>query len=768
MNPEQRASELRELLREHDRRYYLEAAPTISDREYDLLFRELRELEAAHPELLTPDSPTQRVGGRPLDSFAQVTHRVPMLSLDNLFADKDGLEGVRKWIQSVERLLPGEALEWLVEPKIDGLAVTLRYEEGVLAVGATRGDGERGDDITQNLRTIRSLPLRLPKAPPTLEVRGEVYLPSAGFERMCEEMLAAGQEPFANPRNAAAGSLKLLDPRTVAARPLEISLYGLGEVAEEAPPTQDKLLQWLADLGFRTPPFQRLCPSAEAVAAAIEELDGIRDTFGFETDGAVIKLNSLALRERAGATSRAPRWARAYKFAPEQAETLLRAIVIQVGRTGVLTPVAELEPVHLRGSTISRATLHNEDEIRRKDIRVGDTVVIEKAGEVIPAVVRIVAEKRKPEAVPFDFESQIGGVCPACGGRVHRKPDFAVWLCPNLHCPAQRTRRLEYLAKRNALDLEGLGGIVAEKLVERGIVQDPLDLFALEKSGQLPLLLAALNLGTDNEPRVFGQKNATKLTEAVRRARNLSLARWLHALAIPEVGETTAYDLAAAHRTLEEVADSPLLRDVLERERLREVLLTANPRARSNRSKSPEAALQLQAIHSESEKALQALESRLLEAGFAKPSKRQQGAPGAIPVVGPVVAKAVLEYFASEAGRHVLARLAELEITPGGTAPEVSPALSHPLAGKTLVLTGTMPGLSRGDATALIRAVGGNVTGSVSRKTDFVVAGDSPGSKREEALRLGVTILDEAGLRNLLGPVAPSASPPPPDQGELF
>ncbi|MEI6714747.1 MAG: NAD-dependent DNA ligase LigA [Verrucomicrobiota bacterium] len=760
MTPAQRISQLRTEIRQHDRRYYQDAAPVISDREYDLLFRELRDLESAHPELLTPDSPTQRVGERPLTVFSQVWHTVPMLSLDNLFADKDGFDGVTKWITSFERLFPGEQLSWLVEPKVDGVAVTLRYENGRLVLAATRGDGEQGDDITQNIRTIRSLPLSIPDAPPTLEIRGEVYLPLSGFQRMCDDMLASGQEPFANPRNAAAGSLKLLDSRSVAARPLEICLYGLGEISATSPKTQEHVLQFLSGLGFRTPPFYRLCHSAQQVTDAIQELDSIRDSFGYETDGAVIKLNPIHLRERAGSTARAPRWARAYKFLPEQAETLLRGILVQVGRTGALTPVADLEPVHLRGSTISRATLHNEDEIRRKDIRIGDTVVIEKAGEVIPAVVRVVLEKRPPTAQPFNFLEQIHGRCPACSGPVQRDPAFAVWLCPNLHCPAQRTRRLEYLAKRSALDIESLGGIVAEKVIERGLLQDPLDLFALEQTGSLTPLLAALNLGSDTEPRVFGLKNATKLTEAVTRARTLPLARWITALAIPEVGETIAFELASTHSTLREIATSPLLKDVLERERLTALLKTTNPRSRENRAVaknlSPEELAQIAAIHSNAQTDLSETESRLLNARFAKSSNRKDGSTSINPVIGPVVAEAVLDYFESPAGQQVLDRLDSLHISPGNTSPaQTASSNTQPLSGKIFVLTGTLPTLSRGQATESIRAAGGSVTGSVSRKTNFVLAGESAGSKLEEATSLGIPILNEAQFLELLGNETP-------------
>ena len=742
-----RLDSLRRELEEHNRRYYDEAAPAISDQEYDALFRELQALEAAHPELITPDSPTRRVGEKATAGFKQVRHAVPMLSLDNLFA-KDGFEALRKWIVSGEKLLPGEPLEWLVEPKIDGVAINLRYENGLLKSGATRGDGETGDDITENLRTIRSVPLRLggtrgSTSLRVLEVRGEVYLPAAGFQRIREEMIAAGEEPFANARNTAAGTLKQLDPRIVAQRPLEIVLYGLGEVSTDPPPTQAELLAWLKTLGFRTPKFTRLCRTAEEVMAAIDELDSIRDDFGFETDGAVIKLNSLEQRERVGFHSRAPKWAKAWKYVAEQAETRLRDITVQVGRTGVLTPVAELEPVFLRGSTISRATLHNEDEIRRKDIRIGDTVVIEKAGEVIPAVVRVVVEKRRADAEPFDFLAHIGGKCPACGGPVKRDPNFAVWVCENVNCPAQLTRRLEYFAKRGALDIDGLGGIVADKLVERGLVDDPLDLFTLRFED-----LAKLNLGTDEEPRIFGEKNARKVIDAIERARELPLARWLHALAIPEVGETTAHDLAKFHESLDAVRDWPLLHDVLEMDRLHAEADAANPRARHNKDRSPLEKQELAARHAELLALVNAAGARLLAAGFAEPAKKRGAADAdAITVVGPVVARAVLDWIASEAGRAVLQRLAKLGIAPRGC---IERGGGQPLAGQTFVLTGTLESMSRGEAGEKIRALGGNVTGSVSRKTNYVVAGPGAGSKLEEARALGVTVLDEAQFLTLL------------------
>ena len=754
-NPQEKIEKLRLEIQEHDRRYYGEARPAISDADYDALFRELRALEEQHPELVTPDSPTQRVGGKANTGFKQVRHQVPMLSLDNLFA-KEGFEGLQKWILSVEKLLPGEALEWLVEPKIDGVAVSLRYESGVFTVGATRGDGETGDDITDNLKTLRSVPLRLKEAPDLLEVRGEVYMVASGFRRVCDAMIAAGDEPFVNPRNATAGSLKLLDPKLVAKRPLEIVLYGQG--AGETPSTQAELLQRLRVLGFPVPGFQRICHTAEEIFEAITELDRVRDTFGFETDGAVIKLNQVALRERAGYTARFPRWAKAWKYVSEQAETRVREITVQVGRTGTLTPVAELEPVFLRGSTISRATLHNEDEIRRKDIRVGDTVVIEKAGEVIPAVIRVVLEKRPEGTEPFDFFKHTGGRCPACGSPIRRDAKFAAWFCESLHCPAQKTRRLEYFAKRNALDLESLGTIVADKLIERGLVNDPLDVFDLQLTQ-----LGALNLGTDTDPRIFGEKHAAKLLESVQRARTMPLARWLVALAIPDVGEETAHDLAKFHRTIQEIADSPLLRDAIELNRLRDEIAASGPRTLLNKDKSDDEKQQLTEKRAALVAQANALGRRLVEAGFAKPAKRKGATEADILVaVGPVAAKAVVEWFASEAGRKLIARFEALGIAPtGGTAgPDTG---NSPIAGKTFVITGSLVGMSRNEAADQIRALGGNVSSSVSKKTDYLLVGENPGSKLEEALKHGVKQMTEPEFLAVL-----QAPTPSPKQAELF
>ncbi|HET9523723.1 MAG TPA: NAD-dependent DNA ligase LigA, partial [Terrimicrobiaceae bacterium] len=682
----------------------------------------------------------------PSKGFRQVRHAIPMLSLDNLFA-KEGLEGLRKFVASVARAVPGESLEWLIEPKIDGVAIGLRYEHGVLVIGATRGDGETGDDITQNLKTVRAIPLRLRGVaiPSVLEVRGEVYMTSSGFARLRDELISAGQEPFANPRNAAAGSLKMLDSRLVARRPLEFVAFGLGELGEESevPPTQKGVLDWLKSLGLRTHQWTRICHSAEEILAAINELDGIRHEFGFETDGAVIKLNNIALRERVGDNARAPKWARAWKYTAEQATTRLRDITVQVGRTGVLTPVAELEPVFLRGSTIGRATLHNEDEIRRKDIRIGDTVVIEKAGEVIPAVVSVVLDQRPAGTKPFDFGAHIGGRCPVCGGPIKRDPKFSVWVCENPQCPAQKTRRLEYFGKRGALEFDALGGIVADKLVERRLVKEPLDVFDLKLEQ-----LSSLNLGTDSEPRVFGEKNARKLLEAIERARHLPLARWLHALAIPEIGEETAYDLARFHKSLDDVAASQHLDDVVTLDRLRAEIAETNPRAAANREKNKSDRERLAARHQRDLEEADEIGRRLIAAGFAGKAKKKGARDSdAVFKVGPVAARAALNWFSSDRGRESLSKLRALGIHPRGGSPSV---VEDAFAGKTFVLTGSLEKMTRPQGQELIRSRGGNVSGSVSRKTDYVVAGPGAGSKLADARELGIKVLSEEEFLALL------------------
>jgi DNA ligase (NAD+) len=708
-----RIAQLRDEIRKHDRRYYEEAAPTISDREYDRLYKELVDLEAKFPDLVTPDSPTQRVGGKPLQAFAQIQHRVPMLSLDNTYSEDE----VANFYKRITRLLPNEKIPVVIEPKVDGVAVSVMYETGRLKYAATRGDGLVGDDITQNIKTIRSVPHQLRGAAPKLfEVRGEAYLDRDGFKKLNKEREAAGLPLFANPRNAAAGSLKHLDPKIAAQRPLGIVFYGTGATEGVDVDLHSEVFPLFKRLGLPTHENWWLADSIEKILDAIRKLDRIRHDFPYETDGAVIKVDALEQRERLGFTAKSPRWAIAYKYAAERVETKLLDIKVQVGRTGILTPVAVLEPVLVSGSTVSRATLHNEDEIKRKDIRIGDTVVIEKAGEVIPAVVEVVKSKRPRNAKPFDFLKHIHGKCPVCGGEVRRDPEFVAWRCENIRCPAQATRRLEFFAARGALDIESIGGIVADKLVERGLVREPLDLFEL-KAAQL----AKLNLGTEENPRVFGEKNATKAIQSIERARSFPLSRWLFALAIPDVGKTTATDLARFHETIEDVANSKLLRDVL-----------AYHESKGDKQAAKEIA------------------ERLIKSGFAEPSKSKINKHGGIVTeVGPVVAKSVLDFFGSAEGKKILQRMKQLRIHPKTEKVSAKKMAELPLAGKTFVLTGTLPSMTREEATEKIEALGGHVSGSVSKKTDYVLAGAEAGSKLDKAKELGVRVIDEKEFRKL-------------------
>jgi DNA ligase (NAD+) len=709
-----RIAQLRDEIKEHDRRYYEEAAPTISDREYDRLYKELADLEAKFPDLVTPDSPTQRVGGKPLQAFAQIQHRVPMLSLDNTYSEDE----IANFYKRITRLLPDEEIPVVIEPKVDGVAVSVMYENGRLKYAATRGDGLVGDDITQNIKTIRSVPQQLRgSAPKVFEVRGEAYLDKDGFKKLNKEREAAGLPLFANPRNAAAGSLKHLDPKVAARRPLGMVFYGTGATEGVDVDLHSKIFPLFKKLGLPTHDNWWLADSVEKILDAIRKLDRIRHDFPYETDGAVIKVDALGQRERLGFTAKSPRWAIAYKYAAERVETKLLDIKVQVGRTGILTPVAVLEPVLVSGSTVSRATLHNEDEIKRKDVRIGDTVVIEKAGEVIPAVVEVVKSKRPRNAKPFDFLKHIHGKCPVCGGPVKRDPQFVAWRCENLQCPAQATRRLEFFAARGALDIESVGGIVADKLVERGLVGEPLDLFELKVEQ-----LAKLNLGTEENPRIFGEKNATKAIQAIERARTFPLSRWLYALAIPDVGKTTATDLARFHPTIEDVAGSKLLRDVI-----------AYHEAKGDKEATKEIA------------------ERLIKSGFAQRSKSKVDKnAGIVTEVGPVVAQSVVDFFASAAGKKILQRMKQLGIHPKSEKVSAKKMAELPLAGRTFVLTGALPSMTREEASAKIEALGGHVSSSVSKKTNYVLAGSETGSKLDKAKELGVKIIDEAEFRKML------------------
>jgi DNA ligase (NAD+) len=558
MNPVEaaaRAAFLRDELHRHNRLYYVEARPEISDREFDALLRELQDLETAFPELLTPDSPTQRVGGAPIEGFTQITHAVPMMSLDNTYSEAELLS----FFQRLQKGLGRERIACLLEPKIDGVAITVRYENGVLKHAATRGDGRTGDDVTANLKTIQSLPLRLPAGvPQTLEVRGEVFMPKAGFTKLNEERESAGEPRFANPRNATAGTLKQLDPRIVAKRPLDIIFYAVVDAdhapsndlfaAAAGPQSQQDVQALLAKAGFRRAERVWLADNADDLLAALRELDTLRHDLPYETDGAVIKVDRFSDQQALGTTSKAPRWAIAYKFQPEQAETRLLAVDIQVGRTGVLTPVARLEPVFLSGSTVSNATLHNFEEIERKDIRVGDLVIIEKAGEIIPAVVRVLTEKRTGE------ESQIPrpAHCPVCQTPVHQDEDQVAIRCPNPHCPEVVKRRLEHFAARGAMDIRGLGESVVAQLVDAGLIRDPADLYDLDV-----FKLAQLERQ--------GAKSIDNLLKAIADSKNQPPWRLIFGLGILHVGATAARTLmehfgginALANASVEELTQCP-------------------------------------------------------------------------------------------------------------------------------------------------------------------------------------------------------------------
>jgi len=708
-------------LNRHNELYYQQAAPLISDREYDELLRELSDLEVAWPALAAADSPTKRVGGAPIDSFTQITHPVRMMSLDNTYSPEE----VGTFWQRLVKALGTESIPALIEPKVDGVAVSICYENGRLKYAATRGDGTVGDDITENVKTIRRLPLRLPAgAPELLEVRGEIFMPNRAFRRLNDEREAAGDARFANPRNATAGTLKQLDPAVAARRPLDVILHGLGQVQGVALPTVTAFHALMKSLGLRTADRVWAVDTLEGALSAIGELDAFRRGLDYETDGAVLKVDSRVWQEQLGVTSKAPRWAMAYKYAAERVETLLKSITVQVGRTGVLTPVAELEPVFVSGSTVSRATLHNDEEIARKDIREGDTVVIEKAGEIIPAVVEVVLDKRPAEARPFSLYDHVQGRCPSCGGPIIKEEGFVAWRCPSFVCPAQTATRLKHFAGRKMLDIEGLGEIVADKLVERGMVRTPLDLFELDEAA-----LAGLNLGNEEKARVFGAKNGATLRAALERAKTMPLSRWLFAIGIREVGESAARELARLHRNFGELAVSPLLTE-----------LRTVPKGKRK-------------------------EDNVILAPYQIAQE-----------VGQVAAGEVLDFFAGEGGQAFLARLAALGIDPvsDNYAPQPAPVVAGagtPLAGSTWVITGTLS-QPREACADRIRAAGGKVSGSVSAKTSWLLAGTEAGSKLDKAQSLKVPVLDEAGFEALLSGAAAvegdAATPAPAVQPDLF
>jgi DNA ligase (NAD+) len=652
-------------LNRHNRLYYLEDSPEVSDAEYDRLFRELVELEEAHPELRRPDSPTRRVGAPPAEGFAEVRHRVPMLSLDNAL----DAEEMRAFDERVRRELGEDVVSYVGEPKLDGAAVELIYQAGILAVGATRGDGRVGEDVTANLKRSASIPLVLRgEAAERVSVRGEVALPIARFERLNARRLERGLEPFANPRNAAAGSLRQLhDIDLERLQALELRAYGIGEGAPAGVATQAEVLEQLAAWGFLVSEDTGVCQGLEAVVAFHEQLLGARDRQRIEIDGTVVKVNRLDQQAELGELSRSPRWAIAFKFPPQQATTQVEEIFASVGRTGALTPVAKLRPVRVGGVTVSNASLHNQDEVERKDVRVGDTVVVQRAGDVIPQIVMVVKAKRRGRPRRW----KLPGRCPVCKAETVRLEGEAVTRCPNLDCPAQLKNNLKHLAGRGALDAEGLGEKLVEQLVERGLVKRLSDVFSLERDALLEL-------------ERMGEKSADNLLEGLERARRTTLARFLIALGIRHVGEGVAELLARSFGDLDPLAAA-------------------------------------------SQEELEAIEG-----------------------VGPTIAESVARFFADPRNATEVRRLRQLGVTWEKRAP--APRPEGALSGKTLVLTGALEQITRAEAKARIQAAGGKVTATVSKKTDYVVAGSDPGSKLEKARELGVDVIDEAGLQELLGP----------------
>ena len=656
---------LREAIRYHNYRYYVLDDPEVPDVEYDRLFRQLQALEAAHPDLVTPDSPTQRVGAEPVSAFGSVTHEIPMLSLENAFGDEELSDFDRR---VKERLGTDEDVDYQAEPKLDGVAVSLRYEGGVLVRGSTRGDGLKGEDVSHNVRTIQSIPLKLRGSPPALlEVRGEIFMTAAGFAELNRRIMEEGGKPFVNPRNAAAGSLRQLDPKLTAQRPLEFIAYGLGVVEGlDLPDRHSETLILLKQWGIRVSPFGECVRGSTGCIEYYHRMGDRRPDLPYDIDGVVFKVDRQALREELGFVARAPRWAVAAKFPAQEEITILRAVEFQVGRTGALTPVARLDPVFVGGVTVSNATLHNMDEVRRKDVRPGDTVIVRRAGDVIPEVVGVVLDRRPPGAEPVELPAH----CPVCESDVIQLDGEAVARCSGgLFCPAQRKESLRHFASRKAMDIEGLGTKLIDQMVDSGLLKTPADLYGLSVQE-----IAGLER--------MAEKSARNLVTAIEESKHTTLARFLFALGIREVGEVTAAQLAKSFPDLDDL--------------------------------------------------MHAGEEALVE----------------VRDVGPIVAKHVVSFFAQEHNRDVIEVLLKAGIE--WPAPESEGATDRPLAGKTFVLTGTLNGLTRDEAKMRIEALGGKVTGSVSGKTDFVVVGENPGSKVEKAKSLGVSTLDEKGLKEMI------------------
>ncbi len=661
---------LREQIRHHNYLYHVLDAPEIPDIEYDRLVRELQKLEDDHPELITPDSPTQRVGAKPIEAFGTVEHRLPMLSLDNAFSEEEVRDFHRRVVDRLELADGGKRLRYAAEPKLDGAAVSLLYVDGVLQQGATRGDGRRGEDITHNVRTLDAVPLRLMghDYPGVLEVRGEVFMPKAGFEAYNKRARDAGEKTFVNPRNAAAGSLRQLDPKLTAERPLDIYVYGAGFVeGRELPDSHEEVLDQLQAWGLKTCPERDVVQGVEGCLAYYRKLADRRESLRYEIDGVVYKVDSRAEQRELGFVSRAPRWAIAHKFPAQEEMTVLKGVEFQVGRTGALTPVARLEPVFVGGVTVSNATLHNMDEVNRKDVRIGDTVIVRRAGDVIPEVVSVIKSRRPRGAKKVKLPER----CPVCDSAVVREEGEAVARCTGgLYCSAQRVESLKHFVSRRAMDIDGLGSKLIEQLVNTGRIKTPADLYQLEQEE-----LAALER--------MGEKSAQNLVEAIDKSKESTLQRFLYALGIREVGEATAANVAAYFGGLDGII-------------------------------------------------------------AAKEEELEM-----VPDVGPVVASRIRAFFDEAHNREVIARLRKAGVHWQETEPRAAPG-DGPLAGKTFVLTGTLSSMTRDEAKDRIQALGGKVTGSVSKKTDFVVYGENAGSKLRKAQDLGVELLDEEQFEALL------------------
>ena len=659
---------LKEEIQKHDHLYYVLDKPSISDHEYDLLMRELVELEKENPDLITPDSPTQRVGGSPLDKFASVTHRTPLLSLDNAL----NIEELAEFDERVRKGLEVSGhIEYVCELKIDGLAVSLLYEKGVFVKGSTRGDGVHGEDITENLRTIKAIPLKIDEVS-SIEVRGEVYLPLKSFYRLNEEREKKGYPLFANPRNAAAGSLRQLDPKITAKRPLSMFCYGAvfnkSEIRNPKSETNSKsqmsVLKILKDIGLRVNPNVRVCKGLKAVIDFCEEYEEKREKLDYEIDGIVVKVNDLGAQKKLGATMKSPRWAIAYKFPPQQKETVIESIDVQVGRTGTLTPVAHLKPVRLGGVMVKNSTLHNEDEIARKDIRIGDHVIVQRAGDVIPQVVRVVTDKRDESVKIFHMPKH----CPVCGGDVYREEDEAAVRCINSSCPAKLTESVKHFASRQAMDIEGIGDALSNELVESGLIKDLSDIYYLKKEDILGLERKA-------------DKSADNILAAIEASKGRGLDRVIFALGILNVGRRAAELLA------ENFGDIDAL------------------------------------------------------------MKARDDSLTAIEGIGPKIAASVTAYFKDKHNHHLIEKLKKAGVKLQTAVGRLQSA--GKLAGKTFVFTGTLAGMSREEAEALVRSLGGKATSSVSKSTDYVVAGSDPGSKYAKAEKLGVKVLSQQEFHKL-------------------